>query len=171
MKFERLELSAFGHFKGQALDFSVPSAGLHLIYGNNEAGKSTALRAIRGLLFGVPVQSQDTFVHTGKDIRVGAVLVNAEQRLEVVRRKGRKHTLLNAQGEALDDDALRPWLGGVDETLFNAMFGLDHTGLRAGAESLLALGGKPGATLYGASLGTAHLRTTLPTDRFEPSVL
>jgi uncharacterized protein YhaN len=156
-----LQLTAFGRFSGQVLDFTANEHALHVVYGNNEAGKSTALRAIRGLLFGIPVQSQDTFVHTGADLRLGACIVDEQNALEFVRRKGRKNTLLDTAGQALNDDALAPFLGGADLSLFDAMFGLDHNRLRDGALSLLALGGKVGATLFGASLGTAHLQLAL----------
>ena len=45
MKIQKLFLHAFGPFTGTALDFSG-STQLHLIYGPNEAGKSSALRAM-----------------------------------------------------------------------------------------------------------------------------
>lgn len=170
MKFERLELLAFGKFSGEVLSFSEGKAGLQLIYGANEAGKSTALRAIRALLFGVPVQSSDTFVHAGKDIRIGALLSfeaqlnHTAQQFYVVRRKGRLNTLLSAAGEPLGEEALAPLLHGVDEPLFDAMFGLNHETLRHGAQSLLALEGRVGPSLFEAGFGTAHLRQLL--DRF-----
>ncbi|MFZ4625210.1 MAG: AAA family ATPase, partial [Rhodoferax sp.] len=44
MKIRQLLLKAFGPFTNTRLDFSGP-ANLHLIYGPNEAGKSSALRA------------------------------------------------------------------------------------------------------------------------------
>ena len=50
MKLLTLELIAFGPFAGTALDFSAGAEGLHLVYGPNEAGKSSALRAVRQLL-------------------------------------------------------------------------------------------------------------------------
>lgn len=164
MRFERLDLLAFGKFSGEVLSFAERPAGLQLIYGPNEAGKSTALRAIRALLFGVAVQSPDTFVHAGKDIRIGALLSHGQEQLYVVRRKGRLNTLLSADGEPLGEDALAPLLHGVDERLFDAMFGLNHETLRQGAQSLLALEGRVGPSLFEAGFGIAHLRKLL--DRF-----
>lgn len=161
MRFERLDLLAFGKFTGQTLDFSAQPGGLQIVYGDNEAGKSTTLRAIRGLLFGVPLQSSDTFLHAAKDIRIGAEISRGSERLTVVRRKGRLNTLLSPSGEVLDDAVLGAFLQGVDSTLFDAMFGLDHESLRQGAQALLALEGKLGATLFEAGFGTAHLRQLL----------
>lgn len=161
MKFERLELLAFGRFNGQVLDFAGRENALHVIYGDNEAGKSTALRAIRGLLFGIPLMSPDTYVHAGSELRIGATLSEGEQRFSFVRRKGRKNTLLDLNAQPLAEEELTRWLGGVEQGLFDSMFGLDHTRLRAGALGLLALGGKVGASLFGASLGTAHFQAAL----------
>ena len=45
MKILELALHAFGPFTDVVLDLSAGQEGLHLIYGPNEAGKSSALRA------------------------------------------------------------------------------------------------------------------------------
>ena len=50
MKILRLDLIACGPFSGMSLDLSNGNEGLQLIYGPNEAGKSSALRAIGYLL-------------------------------------------------------------------------------------------------------------------------
>ena len=72
MKLHKLFLHAFGPFTGAALDFSGSSANtsqLHLIYGANEAGKTSALRAMADLRYGIPGQSTEAirnsiaFVH------------------------------------------------------------------------------------------------------------
>jgi hypothetical protein len=89
------------------LDLGGGEPGLYLIYGTNEAGKSTALRAITGLLYGIPRLSGDDHVHKKRDLRIGATLINDDgARLEVVRRKGQKSTLLSPSGEALGDGVL-----------------------------------------------------------------
>ena len=54
MKILRLDLRAFGPFSDVSLDLAAGSEGFHLIYGPNEAGKSSALRALRNLLYGIP---------------------------------------------------------------------------------------------------------------------
>ena len=55
MRIDRLDLIAYGPFDGTVLDLSDGASGLHLIYGDNEAGKSTSLRALIGWLFGIQV--------------------------------------------------------------------------------------------------------------------
>ncbi|MBL6724962.1 MAG: AAA family ATPase, partial [Rubripirellula sp.] len=95
MLLARLDLRAFGKFTDVSLDLSARDRNFHLIYGPNEAGKSTSLRAIASLLFGMESNTDDCFQHRPTDIRVGGVLfdVNSGNRLECVRRRGRKQTL------------------------------------------------------------------------------
>ncbi len=45
MRVDRLRLIAYGPFTGRELDLSSGAQGLHVIFGPNEAGKSSALRA------------------------------------------------------------------------------------------------------------------------------
>ena len=64
MRLARLLLRAFGPFTDAELDLgrADPSRpDLHLIYGPNEAGKSSALRAMTDLRFGIPQRSPDDF--------------------------------------------------------------------------------------------------------------
>lgn len=95
MKIARLYLEAYGAFSGRRLDFDQGSGtDFHVIYGPNEAGKSTTLRALTGLLFGIGDRTADGFLHPNPELRIGATLVPAEgARLSVMRRKGRKQTL------------------------------------------------------------------------------
>lgn len=57
MKILRLDLLAFGPFSGESLPLHMGEHGFHLVYGPNEAGKSTSLRAIRQFLYGIPTYS------------------------------------------------------------------------------------------------------------------
>ncbi|WP_438005494.1 AAA family ATPase [Sorangium sp. So ce321] len=166
MKILELHLLAFGPFTDLRLDFSSPSAGLHVIYGPNEAGKSTALRAIRGLLYGIPHITPDAHVHHNTDLRVGGRLAGrGDAALAFVRRKGRVKTLRDPEDNPLDDAALAPVLGGVTEELFRTSFGLDHDTLRQGAEALLQGKGDVGQSLFGAGLGGPGLQQLLTTLR------
>lgn len=161
MRFERLELVAFGHFTDRVLEFGDGAPDLHVIYGANEAGKSTTLAAISDLLFGVETHSRYGFLHGYKTMALGALgatVAVGDQRLAFRRRKGNANTLLDAAGQPLDDGRLAALLGPVDRGFFSGMFGLDHTGLRKGGADILSAEGDLGQSLFqaGAAIRDLH---------------
>jgi uncharacterized protein YhaN len=172
VRIERLELIAFGSLKGVSLEFSSEEPCLHLVYGANEAGKSTALRAISGLFYGIPENTPDTHSIRGAELRVGALLRDARGRqLQVVRRKGRKDTLRAPDGTALPG-AEASWLcAGLAEHTFHALFGLSFASLQAGAEELLGTAGDLGQSLFSAALGGASVRAQIKALREEADAL
>lgn len=167
MRLRSLDLLAYGPFVGATLDLSA-RGGLDLVYGPNEAGKSTSLRAIRGLLFGIEERTSDDHLHDKKDLRIGARIEGeGGEVLAVVRRKGRKATLQSFTGETIDDARLDRLLAGVSEQVFATTFGLDHRTLREGADALLAGRGGVGESLLEAGLGARGLSRLLTTLRAE----
>lgn len=161
MRFEQLILERYGHFDGLTLDLSGPDVLLHVIYGPNEAGKSTALAAICDLLFKFPHRSPYSFLHAHP--LVGATLSNAAgQRISFKRRKANANTLLMADESGhLPDSALTPFLGGTTRESFERMFGLNHERLRAGGKAMLEAGGDLARSLFEAGSGTTGLATVM----------
>ena len=157
MRFLEFALQAYGPFTDVKLDLSGGEYGLHFVYGDNEAGKSSALRATQSALFGFPLHTDDNFLHDNKQLRVGATLQNvAGEKLTFLRRKGNKETLLNPehpQGAAHPDAAIVPFLHGVDRDAFTRIFAIDHDVMRTGGKELLALRGLVGESLFAASVG------------------
>lgn len=171
MRLLGLRLIRFGPFNGAELDFSERPLALHVVYGRNEAGKSTTLRAIRGLLYGIP-DTRDAHLHRAPELRIAGRVALADGReLSLVRRKGRKQTLSSPDDQALDDGALAPFLDGVSPAQFEAMFGLDHETLREGGEALLAGGGELGTSLFDASSGGRAVRPLIERLRQEVDAL
>jgi uncharacterized protein YhaN len=160
VKILQLDLRAFGPFTGRMLDLSEGDAGLHVIYGPNEAGKSSALRAVEQMLFGIPARATDDFIHPYKNLRVGATLSRAGgPPLEFLRRKGTAATLLAADNETpLPDDALRPLLGAIDRELFGTMFGIDHQQLIQGGKEIVHGSGNVGQLLFAVGAGIADFQ-------------
>jgi len=160
MKILRLDLRAFGPFTDMALDLSGGHEGLHVIYGPNEAGKSSALRAVEQLLFGIPSRSSDDFLHSYQNLRIGAALATRDgQTLEFLRRKGAKNTLLAPDGlTPVDDGALRPFLNGIDRELFGSMFGIGHEQLVRGGKEIASGQGDLGQVLFATGSGIADLQ-------------
>ncbi|MEJ2608655.1 MAG: AAA family ATPase [Candidatus Thiodiazotropha sp.] len=160
MKIQTLNLAAFGPFTERVI--ALDGAAFHIIYGPNEAGKSSALRGLRSLLYGIEEQTQDSFLHENKKLRIGGCLQNDHgHELTFIRRKGRKNTLLTADGEVLDDQVLMPFLQGVTEELFKTLFGIDHQALVMGGQEILKQKGEVGNTLFSAAIGSHALNTVL----------
>jgi uncharacterized protein YhaN len=152
-----LNLERYGPFTGGGITFR-PDAKLHIVYGLNEAGKSSSLAAVTDLLFGIDRQTRYDFLHDGKDMRIGGSLVahNGNQ-LSFRRRKGNKNTLLDTDDRALADDILSPFLGNLSREVFCRAFGLNSLSLRQGAEEMLNSQGDVGASLFAAASGLRGL--------------
>ncbi|MCH1494764.1 MAG: AAA family ATPase, partial [Rubripirellula sp.] len=161
MLLERLDLKAFGRFTDVSLELRSGSRNFHLIYGPNEAGKSTSLRAITSLLFGMESNTNDCFLHRPTDIRVGGVLLDSESgsRLECVRRRGRKQTLRDADDrDPISNEQLHQFLGGIGRETFETRFGLSYDALVDGGEAITKGGGDLGEILFAAGAGVSQLR-------------
>ena len=163
MRIGRLDLLRYGHFTGHALELPVGDTDLHILFGPNEAGKSTALAAVEDMLFGIPTRSPYGFLHDYSAMRIGALLQNGTEALEIVRRKGSKDTLLDADGLPLagGEVALRPFLAGADRSFFERMFSLDHVRLETGGKEILEAKDEIGQMLFAAGTGIAGLRHRL----------
>lgn len=159
MRLDSLQLARFGPFTDVALDFSAGREGLHVVFGPNEAGKSSTLRALRALLYGIPQRTSDNFVHAYDQLRIGGVLQRRDgATLEIIRRKSARNTLRAADDQTpIADEALEPFLGGVDEATFQAMFGIDHKTLVAGGQAIISGKGRIGELLFAAGAGLVEL--------------
>lgn len=160
MRLLRLHLQAYGPFTDRWITFAP--TGLQLVHGPNEAGKSSLLRALVALRFGIEHRSSDNFLHEHARMAVAGVFVDRQgEALHLVRRKGRGQTL----GVRADDGSVQPasaavelaLTGGLTRADYEAMFGLDHARLRVGGEALLAGQGDVGAALFEASAGLRSL--------------
>lgn len=159
MKFLRLNFRAFGPFTDAPLALDGES-GLHIIFGPNEAGKTSALRGVRQALFGIAHNSPDDFRHPYADLRIGATIQALDGRtIEFIRRKGQKNVLRGPDDEeVLDAAALVKCLDGIDETAFSTRFALDHAELREGGALVDQSGGSLGELLFAAGGGISDLR-------------
>jgi uncharacterized protein YhaN len=164
MRLKRLDLTRFGNFTDQSIDFgekpqSLPD--LHIVYGPNEAGKSTALAAFLDLLFGMGTQSPFGFLHPYPTMRVGGVLEFAVEAREFVRIKRPQNSLLDSDDRPIAESVIRSELGGIDRESYRTMFSLDDETLEKGGESILASKGDLGELLFSASAGLSDLSRKL----------
>ena len=163
MRIGRLDLIRYGRFTDVSLPFPRAPSDLHIIYGPNEAGKSTSLAAIEDWLFGIGARSPYNFLHEHASLRVGGLLEQESDSLDVVRRKGNKDTLLTPDGHALPigDRALAPLLNGITREFFTQMMSLDHERLTVGGREILEARNEVGQMLFAAGTGLTGLREHL----------
>jgi len=162
MKLTRLDLKAFGPFTGRTLLFNSKGPGLHIIFGPNEAGKSSALRALKALFYGFSQQTPDNFLHSYDQLLVGGCLENRNgDEIYFQRRKKRIGSIIDAQGNPLDSKTLLPFLQGVEPEIFESLYGIDHESLIRGGEEILAQKGEVGQALFAAGAGLTSLREVI----------
>lgn len=167
MRFARVYLRAYGRFTDAVLTFPrVPEGDLQLVFGPNEAGKSTTLSAATDFLFGFEPRASYHFRHGPKELRVGASLETADGELHAMRRRGHKQTLFaldpaSQQEETrkpLADDVLAALLSGLDRETYRMLFGLDLDGLVEGGKALAEGQGEVGQSLFQAAAGLSVLK-------------
>ena len=170
MRVARLDLARFGRFTDHVIDFGpAPAEGpdLHVVYGPNEAGKSTLLAAWLDLLYGVPLQSRYAFLHPRAGMRIGARLETGGTAHELVRITRRSGSLVGPDGGLRDEGVLAAALAGVDRESYRAMFSLDDDTIESGGEAILESRGALGEMLFAASAGMAALGRRLRAMRAE----
>ncbi|MEM6981039.1 MAG: AAA family ATPase, partial [Planctomycetota bacterium] len=163
LQIERFDIIRFAHLSDVTLDFHGGDRDgpmLEIVYGANEAGKSTTLRALHRWLFGFPHHLDDNFLHAGPRLRLGGRLRTRSGRtIEFIRKRGRKGTLLDPETErVLPDDGLRPFLGKLDQQSFSTRHGLSHDELQRGGRDIINGDGQWGQILFAAGAGVGHLR-------------
>lgn len=163
MKIDRFEMLSFGLFSNKQLDFTTIPNGLHVVYGNNEAGKSTSLRALISLLYGFEHIVQDDWLHPANTLAVsGDIRLDNGDTLSFTRHKRRKNDLIdNATGQPFDQSLLDRFLAGKTKDDFKNAYGISHEALRQGVESVLASGGELGQTLFTATSGLTALKNVM----------
>lgn len=156
MRLVSLKLERYGCFTDKELVFR-PGASLHLVFGENEAGKSTSLSAITDLLFGIEPRTAYDYQHPGQLSLGGTIVTDGGQEFAFKRRKGTKNTLLDINGRPIAEDSLDSYLHGLTRSAFSSAFGMDPESLRAGASEMLKSGGDSGISLFAAAAGVRGL--------------
>jgi uncharacterized protein YhaN len=170
MRLRSLDLTRYGKFTDRVIDLGPPRPGkpdLHILYGPNEAGKSTTLSAWLDLLYGIPEKTRYDFLHPKATMRVGAVLEDGARTVPLSRIRARTGGLLDATDAPLPEAAIASLLSGMDRAAYQAMFSLDDETLELGGESILQSQGDLGQLLFSTSAGLTGLSAELETLRRE----
>ena len=164
MRLRRLDLIRYGKFTDRTIDFGPkPASGpdLHIVFGLNEAGKSTALSGYLDLLFGIEERSRYNFLHEYGAMRIGGVLELAGSEQMFSRTKQRNNSLLNEDGQPLSEVAITAHLAGLSRDAYETMFSLNDETLEAGGKAILESRGDLGKLLFTASAGLGQANDML----------
>lgn len=157
MRIDALSLVRYGHFSDHSIQLDRPNTDLdlHVIYGDNEAGKSTSYHAILDLLFGIkPKQPPYAFKYTRGELRIDATLSSGDT-LRQLTRTGKG--LLDSSGTLLDELVLSQWLGDLNRDRYSAMFSMNEGSLQAGGKDILESKGDLGQVLFSAGSGIGDI--------------
>ena len=162
MRLTYLDLIAYGHFTGRTIRFGKSPKSIHVIFGPNEAGKSTVKAAIEELLFGFHGQTPFGFQHGYNTLKIGARITNgAGAALEFRRRKRLRDDIVDAKDNPISPTALTPYLQGMTQETFCQQFSLSREQLNKGSREIAQGEGDVGHSLYNAALGNSSLTEIL----------
>ncbi|HBQ31649.1 AAA family ATPase [Brucella anthropi] len=160
MRLRRLDLTRYGKFTDYSIDFGEHIDGtpdLHIVYGLNEAGKSTSLSAYLDLLFGIEERTKYGFLHQGKTMEIGGCLEFDGRAYEFKRVKQRSNSLLNEYGQPVNEAILSIPLVGLTRDAYRMMFSLDDQTLEDGGNAILESKGDLGELLFSATAGLSGI--------------
>jgi len=161
MRFCELELVRYARFENCRLNFRQGTPDFHIVFGPNEAGKSTTLAAISDLLFGFPARTDYAFRFDMPLLRVGAVLEEDGRRFAFRRKKGNKGTVLSADDRPIDEQPLIAMLHGQERNLYRLGWSLDHHRLREGGKAIVDASDDLGRALFAAGSGLTGIAEVL----------
>lgn len=160
MRIRTLSVRSILHYDALDLDFGGGNGALHILYGPNEAGKSTLLKLFLDLLFGGTMTGDHRDFYDSRSQLEGTIEDALHAAARVGRKKSRNRLLLDSATD-LSEAELTHALGGYDRERFGLLFGFDHQKLQTGGESLLVSGGETGVSLFEAGGGIGHLQNLL----------
>ncbi|RFU12297.1 hypothetical protein DZD18_12870 [Rhodobacteraceae bacterium W635] len=173
MRIAELRLDRFGHFTDRRFDFGPRGArpDFHILYGANEAGKTTTMEAALRLFYGFPLREAYAFRHPRANLQVSATLEIDGQRHDFTRLPKRDGALLDGTGTALPEAALSTHLAGLAEEDYRKLLCLDDTTIERGGEEIVQARSDIGRLLFSAAAGVADLSQVLDDVREEADAI
>jgi uncharacterized protein YhaN len=156
MKITEIQIERFGVWS----DLTLPLAdsGLNVFYGPNEAGKTTLLRFIRGVLFGFSPRVFDGVAHDVASMAGGLQVLATGEPIQLHRGNGEvrgRLTCSGARGSLPPDETVSRLLCGIDENVFERMFAV---GTREMQELGTLTDDSVAEHIYGLTLGPTGQR-------------
>ncbi len=131
MRIEKLHIYGYGKLENVEMDLSM----LTVLYGENEAGKSTIRSFMKSILFGFPTRGQRRYEPKEGGKYGGAMTVQTEKygRLKIERlpkTAAGEVTVYFEDGKTGNEEILHDILSGMNESLFESVFSFDMHGLQ-----------------------------------------
>jgi uncharacterized protein YhaN len=164
MRLRRLDLTRFGHFTDRSVDLGpaeTDRSDFHIVYGPNEAGKTTLMEAYLRLIYGFPMRDGYGFKHPLNTLQVGGLIEINGVPTELVRLKKSVNSLQDMHGDPLPESILQGCLGGIAQDDYRKLFCLDDATIEAGGEEITNSKGDIGRLLFSAAAGIGNLTGVL----------
>lgn len=163
MRLNRLTLDRFGHFTDKTYDFGAKGdrPDFHIIYGSNEAGKTTTMEAALRLFYGFPTRDPYAFKHPRSNLQISAQLDIDGNLRQFTRLPKRSGALLDEAGTVLPEAALTAHLGGLSDRDYRSLLCLDDETIEQGGEEIAQAKGDIGRLLFSAAAGVSDLSSVL----------
>ena len=173
MRLRSLSLDRFGHFTDRHFDFGEvgDTNDFHIIYGANEAGKTTIMEAALRLFYGFPHREAYAFKHQRNNLQVSGQLEVDGRPRRFTRLPKRAGSLVDETDTALPETALSAHLAGLSEEDYRNLFCLDDETIERGGEEIAQARGDIGRLLFSAAAGVADLSTVLEGVREEADTI
>lgn len=173
MRIRSLSLDFFGHFTGHSYDFGTQSDApdFHIIYGPNEAGKSTTMEAFLRLLYKFPARDPYDFRHQRKNLRVSGQLEIDGVSQSFTRLSTRTDNLLDGAGQPVPEHVLSSHLANLSLEDYRNLLCLDDETIESGGEEIANAKGDIGRLLFSAAAGVADLSVVLDQARSDAKAL
>ena len=164
IRLDKLHLDLFGQFSGKTFDFGERPAGgsdFHVIYGPNEAGKTTTMEAFLRLLYGFDHTESYAFFHERKNLRVSGTLDLDGRKATLTRLPIRAPNLLDTNGQSVAEQMLQAHLGGLGMSDYRNLLCLDDETIERGGNEIVSAQGDIGSLLFSAAAGVGDLTGVL----------
>ena len=164
IRLQQLALDRFGHFTDRVLDFGArPASGsdFHIVFGRNEAGKTTLMEGYLRLLYGFAAREPYAFKHPRANLRVSGTVDIDGQIHQLSRLPKRSGNLVDGAGQPVPDALLSAALRGVSQKEYQSLLCLDDETIEAGGEEITKSEGDIGKLLFSAAAGISDLSQVL----------
>ncbi|MBE1236809.1 AAA family ATPase [Phaeovibrio sulfidiphilus] len=165
MRLRRLDLKRFGHFTDTHLEFGEAVPGtpdFHVVYGPNEAGKTTLMEGYLRLLYGFLAKNEPyDFRHQRPNLSVAGLLDINGQTLFLERSPRKGSPLLDERGAVVPEAVLGAVLGRLSRDDYRKLLCLDDATIETGGQEITNSQGEIGRLLFSAAAGISDLSTVL----------